>query len=173
VAQATPPSQSSADNEPSSSTAPTLAISPAQIKLLQDHLHKITLHHHALAQLHVLEEEYATTQNAKFPKVNDQEDSLNELPLVFNLETYFPEPGVTVDLNNLVPYPAKLYPVPVKPIFFDVAWNYIDYPGRNTDLTNVADGGNDNSSKTSAGEVEVQEDQGRKKSKGWFGFGRS
>ncbi|KAI0544478.1 Cupredoxin [Xylaria curta] len=48
-------------------------------------------------------------------------------PLVDRLREY-PENGV--DLENLVDYPPRIQPIPVKPLFFDVAWNYIDYPGK-------------------------------------------
>ena len=30
-----------------------------------------------------------------------------------------------IDMSNLVEYPPKLQPVPVKPFFFDIAYNYI------------------------------------------------
>ena len=33
-------------------------------------------------------------------------------------------------LETLSTYPPRLEPVPVKPLFFDAAWNYIEYPGR-------------------------------------------
>ncbi|KAI1809942.1 Cupredoxin [Poronia punctata] len=48
-------------------------------------------------------------------------------PLVHRLHDF---PAEEVDLKNLVGYPPKIQPIPVKPLFFDVAWNYIDYPGK-------------------------------------------
>ncbi|KAI1327174.1 hypothetical protein F5Y16DRAFT_410518 [Xylariaceae sp. FL0255] len=42
-------------------------------------------------------------------------------------------------LQNLVEYPPKIHPIPVKPLFFDVAWNYIDYPGRTPAAAAVAE----------------------------------
>lgn len=36
--------------------------------------------------------------------------------------------GDGLDLSNLVPYPPEMKPIPVKPLFLDVAWNYIEYP---------------------------------------------
>ncbi|KAI1739448.1 Cupredoxin [Xylaria scruposa] len=78
-------------------------------------------------------------------------------PLVDRLREY-PEDGV--DLENLVDYPPRIQPIPVKPLFFDVAWNYIDYPG-----------------KAPAAPAEPEEEPTQNteppKKKGWFGFGRS
>ncbi|KAI2611956.1 Cupredoxin [Hypoxylon sp. NC1633] len=50
-----------------------------------------------------------------------------KVPLIDRLFEY---PAEGVDLENLVTYPPRVEPIPVKPLFFDVAWNYIDYPGR-------------------------------------------
>ncbi|KAI0903621.1 Cupredoxin [Ustulina deusta] len=50
-----------------------------------------------------------------------------KVPLVDRLREY---PAGGVDLENMVDYPPRAQPIPVKPLFFDVAWNYIDYPGR-------------------------------------------
>ena len=71
-------------------------------------------------------------------------------------------PAGAADLSNLVTYPPKLRPVPVKPIFLDLAWNYIEYPGK---------------ASQPARDVPVAaENTGGQKApakKGWFGFGRS
>ncbi|KAI0521447.1 Cupredoxin [Xylaria bambusicola] len=50
-----------------------------------------------------------------------------KIPLIDKLREY---PAGGVDLENLVDYPPRVQPVPVKPLFFDAAWNYIDYPGK-------------------------------------------
>lgn len=92
-------------------------------------------------------------------------------PLVENLNTY-PPPGQKVDLTNLVTYPPKIEPVPVKPLFLDVAWNYIEYPGRKTEPKGVVEKMQDVVQPVVNG---VKEDAGAKqpeKKKGWFGFGR-
>jgi signal recognition particle subunit SRP68 len=68
-----------------------------------------------------------------------------------------------VDLANLVTYPPKLEPIPVKPLFFDVAYNYIQYPGKNQ--------GGETPQATAPREENGKEQQPAKK--GWFGFGRS
>jgi signal recognition particle subunit SRP68 len=64
-----------------------------------------------------------------------------------------------------VTYPPKLEPIPVKPLFFDVAWNYIDYPGR-VSLKEAA-----TAPKATVQPEKGQEQAGQPK-KGWFGFGR-
>jgi len=69
-------------------------------------------------------------------------------------------------MKNLVTYPPKLQPIPVKPLFFDLAWNYIDYPGRTPAAAAVNGAANSGAeSKGAAGEK-------KETRKGWFGFGR-
>ena len=72
-----------------------------------------------------------------------------------------------MDLNRLVDYPPKVKPIPVKPIFLDVAWNYIEYPGR---------GGKGAAAAAqpikSEGKTEEKTDGKGTARKGWFGFGR-
>jgi len=41
----------------------------------------------------------------------------------------FPRPS-SIDLTNLVQFPPKLQAVPVKPFFFDIAYNYIGLEGK-------------------------------------------
>ncbi|KAI0882779.1 uncharacterized protein GGS22DRAFT_40563 [Annulohypoxylon maeteangense] len=78
------------------------------------------------------------------------------IPLVQRLHEY---PAEGVDLTRLVDFPPKVDPIPVKPLFFDVAWNYIEYPG-----------------KTPAAAPEPEEQSAQQaaqpQKKGWFGFGR-
>lgn len=76
---------------------------------------------------------------------------------------HYPTSG-DVDLSNLVTYPTKLEAVPVKPLFFDVAWNYIEYPGRRPQPAVQAQ----KEERPSSGGEEKQEAK-----KGWFGFGRT
>jgi signal recognition particle subunit SRP68 len=80
-------------------------------------------------------------------------------PLAERLDQY---PIEDVDLANLVNFPPKLQPVPVKPLFFDLAWNYIDYPGR-------APSGVSDEPVTLKEAEEVKKESTKK---GWFGFGR-
>jgi len=79
-------------------------------------------------------------------------------PIVERLDEYDDD----LDLKTLVNYPPTLQPIPVKPLFFDLAWNYIDYPDatlatRNSD---AVDG------------VKNAADEKKETKKGWFGFGR-
>ena len=84
-------------------------------------------------------------------------------PLVERLNKY-PADG-QVDLTNLVTYPPKLEPIPVKPLFFDVAWNYIDYPAR----VAAKETANETKAPMEAGKKE-QEQAPQQQKKGWFGF---
>jgi len=79
-------------------------------------------------------------------------------PLIERMDDY---PAGGADLSNLVDYPPKLRPVPVKPIFLDLAWNYIQYPGAVKQLQAAA---------TPSDSSEAQKAPAKK---GWFGFGRS
>ncbi|KAI1820764.1 signal recognition particle 68 kDa protein [Xylaria intraflava] len=81
--------------------------------------------------------------------------SQGKIPLVDRLRDY---PIEGVDLENLVDYPPRIQPIPVKPLFFDVAWNYVDYPGA-----------------PQAAAAKPKEEPApvpEPKKRGWFGFGR-
>lgn len=82
------------------------------------------------------------------------------MPLIDRLGEY---PSGGVDLENIVQYPPQLPYVPVKPIFLDVAWNYIEYPGRRTKGVE----GNQEEREEAEGPAPAQQ------KRGWFGFGRS
>lgn len=90
-----------------------------------------------------------------------QKNLASAAPLVERLHEY---PAGGVDLANLVTYPPKLKPVPVKPILLDVAFNYIDYPGLQS--VSVAAGAVVNGAK------ENVDEEAKPAKKGWFGFGR-
>ncbi|KAL8670071.1 MAG: hypothetical protein Q9168_005376, partial [Polycauliona sp. 1 TL-2023] len=92
-----------------------LDINPAQVKSLKDLLDRSVLQHRALVELEDLKTEMS------------KNNSSGSMPMIERLDEYPPE---GVGLTNLVTYPPKLQPIPVKPIFLDTAWNYIDYPGR-------------------------------------------
>ncbi|KAH1492289.1 hypothetical protein LV164_000783 [Aspergillus fumigatus] len=82
----------------------------------------------------------------------------NQRPVIERLHEYS---GDKVDLSNLVPYPPQMQPIPVKPLFLDVAWNYIDYPreGAHTQEETQPPKG-----------TGTDEKKGGRR--GWFGFGR-
>lgn len=80
----------------------------------------------------------------------------SERPVIERLHEYS---GDGLDLSHLVPVLPQLQPVPVKPLFLDVAWNYIDYPREDQ---GPAQG-------TTAEEVPEERKSSRR---GWFGFGR-
>ncbi|KAL2352516.1 hypothetical protein BJ546DRAFT_987972 [Cryomyces antarcticus] len=140
---------------------PTLAIYPSQISSLYHRLDSLIARHRALAELHKFQ------QNSI---IADAKNMTTSAPLVQRLHDY---PAAGVDLKNLVVWPPKLEPVPVKPIFLDVAWNYIEYPGRATQI--VANGdGRAEAAEGVEGKKEEEEEkpQPQEKKRGWFGFGR-
>ncbi|KAL9012707.1 MAG: hypothetical protein Q9173_002536 [Seirophora scorigena] len=128
---------------------PKLDIRPAETDSLKDLLERSVLQHRALVELENLTS--AKSQN-----------SFKPTPMIQRLDEYPPD---GVHLTNLVTYPPKLQPVPVKPIFLDVAWNYIDYPGRPKKGASTAADGN-------IGEAESKQEPKKEAKKGWFGFGR-
>ncbi len=94
--------------------------------------------------------------------MDQQKASVNDLyvlPLVERLGEY---PIEDVDLTMLVNFPPKVQSIPVKPLFFDLAWNYIDYPGRGRSSVNGAP----------AAPKPAVEEKKEPARKGWFGFGR-
>ncbi|PFH59583.1 hypothetical protein XA68_12127 [Ophiocordyceps unilateralis] len=76
-------------------------------------------------------------------------------PLIDRLHEY---PAQGVDLDNLVDFPPKMQLVPIKPIFLDVAWNYINYPAKAADAESAPSA------------VDQPAPQAKR---GWFSFGRS
>jgi signal recognition particle subunit SRP68 len=81
-------------------------------------------------------------------------------PLIDRLHDY---PAGGVDLKNIVQFPPKLSLIPVKPIFLDIAWNYIDYPREAKE--------SHTKSKDTVPGSQSKGDQAAQK-RGWFGFGR-
>ena len=94
---------------------------------------------------------------------NTREDAADvhpSVPLIDRLGEY---PTGGVDLGNIVEYPPKLPFVPLKPIFLDVAWNYIEYPGRRTKEVKK------NQAERKDSEAPAPE---QPQKRGWFSFGR-
>lgn len=142
-------STASADHSP-----PTLDIQPAEFEKLNARVKSLCSRMHAIVEMHALEENSA---------IAAKKNMTSAAPLVQRLNDY-PSPGTQVDLNNLVTYPPKIEPVPVKPMFLDVAFNYIEYPGRSKEPHKVPE-------EPVANGVEEKPAQPAQK-RGWFGFGR-
>lgn len=140
-----PDSPSQADSK----KPPNLDVTPSQAQSLQSLLQSLVFQHRALVELHKLD----STSNKAHPGPSS--------PLVEHLDTYSSKP---VDLTNLVAYPPKVAPIPVKPLFLDVAFNYIEYPGRMRKAAARSVNGTEYGAR--GGE---EKKEGRK---GWFGFGR-
>ena len=140
-------SKSSLANQESNRSAPTaltLNVTAEQISALLSLLSSLTLRHRALVEMHNLyQNDSATTAWA-------------QRPLIERLNVW-PNAG-KVDLRNLVQYPPVMECVPVKPIFLDLAWNYVQYPGVK--------------GKSPGGKSEAEVAKEEKRSRGWFGFGR-
>ncbi|KAL2158941.1 hypothetical protein VTH06DRAFT_2971 [Thermothelomyces fergusii] len=83
-------------------------------------------------------------------------------PLSSRLSDY---PAGGVDLDNIVTYPPRLEPFPVKPLFLDVAWNYVAYPGKAAD--------NDQAAQPRESPAAEPQPEAKPQRRGWFGFGRS
>ncbi|KAH7328185.1 signal recognition particle, 68 kDa subunit [Stachybotrys elegans] len=85
-----------------------------------------------------------------------------KVPLIEQLSEY---PATGVDLANLVQFPPKMEPIPIKPIFLDVAFNYINYPGKGRQTPA--------STTNAAAAPTPQQEHPQQQKRGWFGFGRS
>ncbi|KAF6843489.1 signal recognition particle 68 kDa protein [Colletotrichum musicola] len=100
--------------------------------------------------------------SALLKDLDSNEDDTKSVPLIERLHEY---PLNGVDLTNLVTIPPKLATIPVKPIFLDVAWNYIDYSGKESAESSPP---GPQSAAGEGGESQPPQPQRR----GWFGFGR-
>lgn len=132
---------------------PSIEVSPGQADSLQTLLRGLVLQHRGLVELQTLHAQATKEEESK---------SKHALPLIERLDEY---PVNGADLTNLVTYPPKLQPIPVKPLFFDIAWNYLEYPGRPKKVPDAVNGPVDGV----AGKSEQKKDA----KKGWFGFARS
>lgn len=135
-----------------SSSPPNISISSTEVSFLKSLLDGELQHHRALVELSNLND---TTSNSS--------EQGTRQPLVEKLSEY---PVKGVNLENLVTYPPKLEPIPVKPLFFDAAWNYIEYPGRE-----IQEKVESSAVEKEGGKGQTAEQAAQQK-KGWFGFGR-
>ncbi|POS76162.1 signal recognition particle protein [Diaporthe helianthi] len=106
----------------------------------------------------------AVVQIANLRKEADKGDAkaakAAQPPLIDRLGQY---PSKGVDPENIVPYPPKMEPIPIKPLFLDVAYNHVQYPKEKSAKAGSVE------SKTNAKSGEPEKQPAKK---GWFGFGR-
>lgn len=141
-------------NAHSTSTPPTLDVHSSESDRVRTHVSSLTSRMHAIVEMQALEANSA---------IAAKKNMTSAAPVVQRL-TEYPTPGTQVDLTNLVTFPPKMEPVPVKPLFLDVAFNYIEYPGRKAEAV-VAE-------QTPALNGSSNESAPQPQKKGWFSFGR-
>ncbi|KAL8783656.1 MAG: hypothetical protein Q9195_009330 [Heterodermia aff. obscurata] len=134
------------------STPPKLEVTPTQTSSLYALLGSLVHRHRALVELHGLQEEMVKAAEA---------ESKTALPMIERLDEY---PANGADLSNLVTYPPKIQPIPVKPLFYDFASNYIEYPGRGRER-------DDQKADAPGSGVDGKGEPKQEAKKGWFGFG--
>lgn len=144
-------SVSSATSTATKPATPKFDIASDEVKGFHHDIKGLVTQYHALVEL----ESLADRQKASMR-------DMQRRPLAERLNEY---PIDEIDLTRLVNFPPKLQPVPVKPLFLDLAWNYIDYPGRSPSTTNGA-------SKVAAAASGEAGEKAKSGSRGWFGFGR-
>ncbi|KAL2871082.1 signal recognition particle subunit SRP68 [Aspergillus lucknowensis] len=126
---------------------PRLDISPGQVQALEYELRALVTKYQGLVTLESI-------------AAQEQSKSTSQRPLVERLNEYS---GDSLNLDNLVPYPPDIQPIPVKPLFLDVAWNYIDYPRDGKAAVSTA-------TPSQPDQPAAEEKKGARR--GWFGFGR-
>ena len=127
-----------------------LDVTFAQAEALQRLLEGMVFQHRALVVLHDLD--IAESNQAAGGKVPPLVERLGEFP------------RAKVDLTNLVTYPPRVEAIPVKPLFLDVAFNYIGYPGQTRSSAEKAVNG--------LADGQASKEERKEAKKGWFGFGR-
>lgn len=127
-------------------------------------LTKLITQYRALADLKAL------TKSSQPTTVQTIGEAIKPAPLIERLGRN--EYVENVDLTNLVNYPPRLRPVPVKPLFFDIAWNYIVYPSQKAALESELAATNGRSAEEDASATPGQKQEQKPAKRGWFGFGR-
>ena len=127
---------------------PKLDVSRDQSSALESTLRELVAQYRGLVTLEQVTAEEASQSSQR--------------PMVERLQQFA---GSGLDLNNLVPFPPQMQPIPVKPLFLDVAWNYINYPreGEQREAPAQAQG-----QPQAQAQAPQEESKGRR---GWFGFG--
>jgi signal recognition particle subunit SRP68 len=130
---------------------PNIGVSKGQATFLHEQLQGLVQRYRALVEIGKLQKAHIDSNAAGLDR-----------PLVDRLGEY---PAEGVNLDNIVTYPPKLEMIPVKPLFLDVAWNYIAYPSQDG-----ADKSKGRLATKPNAEAAVDDKQPQKR--GWFGFGR-
>ncbi len=151
--EALPVLSSAASQQPTPRSPPNIHVSPDDASFLASLLERQVERYRALV--------FIENERKENPPKSDVDP---RVPLVDRLHEY--PPGGAVDLGNIVEYPPTMPVVPLKPIFLDVAWNYIEYPGRRTTQPER------NREEREQEEPEAGGEPEKKKRSGWFGFGR-
>lgn len=138
--------------QPPSGSPRNIQVTAVDAKYLQDFLAGELQRHRALVHIFNLQQEAERAQ-----AVDTQ-----SIPLIQRLHEY---PVGAIDLTKIVDIPPKISAIPVKPIFLDIAWNYIDYP-REQGAAKAA------KAKQSAPVEQPAEEAQQPQKRGWFGFGR-
>ena len=136
-------SKSAKASNVSSQESPKLEVTTTQLNLLTQYSQSLVSQYRGLVEL----KNISTIENGN--------KSRWKPPIVERLDEYDDD----LDLKKLVNYPPTLQPIPVRPLFLDLAWNYIEYPGR-------ASAGVNGVAADKAGQEK------KETKKGWFGFGR-
>lgn len=70
-----------------------------------------------------------------------------------------------VDLHNIIQWPPKLRPIPMKPIFIDIAWNYVQ---KYNEAATGGKGKKQEKSKESADDADATQEAPKKRGWGFF-----
>ncbi|GAO18193.1 hypothetical protein UVI_02036940 [Ustilaginoidea virens] len=131
----------------------SIDVHPEAVRYLEKLVNGELQRYRAIVHLHNLRDAERAEADAEEPI---------EPPLIKRLHVY----PRRINPRKIVEFPPKMELIPLKPIFLDVAWNYIDYPSRK-----YAEGASGSAPRGStADQPAAQGDQTKKK--GWFGFGR-
>lgn len=130
---------------------PNIEVSGEAVQQLFDLVHGELQRHQAIVHVDNLR------------KAELEKSTVAPAPLVERLHQY---PAGGVDLGNIVEFPPKKALIPVKPIFLDVAWNYISYPGKTPVAATIA------AQTSPAAAAATASEPAQPQKRGWFGFGR-
>lgn len=135
----------------SNGTPLSLTVSAEDVEYLQNLLNGELQRHRAIVHVDTLRKnhELSASDAVKRPLIETQD--------------HYPTGGVNLD--HIVEFPPKLAAIPVKPIFLDVAWNYIDYAGKPAQQEPAP-------AKAEAPKT-AESPAPQQAKRGWFGFGRS